>query len=269
MFLRRTSAVFLALFWTSAAVAAFDQFPPGARAGGLGLSFVALANDPTAVVENPAGLAFLPGPQFCSFYSRPFGLKELETVFLGAGVPFQRAGLGLALNRFGFHRYREEMVFFTLSWRATPRFSVGVSFFFGQLTIPNYWKAHTLGFNLGYLYRLLPRLFVAGSVKNAGHATLASGESLPQELNAGVAWLAGKTALVSFQAFKTLRFPVSLRTGAEWTFFRRFTLRSGFLTQPARLAFGFGLRFGRFQLDYAYLSHATLGGTQQISVSFR
>ncbi len=269
MFLRRLFAVFLVFSIVSVAFAAFDQFPPGARTGGLGLAFVALADDPTAAVENPAGLAFLPGPQFCTFYSRPFGLKELETAFFGSAVPLRRFGLGFALNRFGGHRYHETTGFFTLAWRATSRFSVGVSLFFDQLNIPNYWQAHASGINLGYFYRVSPRLFVAGSVKNANHASLSHGENLPQELNAGVAYRLRKTALVSFQASKTTRFPVSLRTGVEWTFFRRITLRSGFLTQPARFTAGFGLRFGRFRLDYAYLSHSTLGGTQQISLSFR
>ncbi len=267
MILRRISAVFLLILFSWPARAAFDQFPPGARTGGLGLAFVALADDPTAVVENPAGLAFLARRQFSSFYSRPFGLKELETIFLSAGVPVRSVALGAGVHRFGFRRYHEEMVFFSLSRKFSGRFSVGITVFGGRLTIPGYWDTQVVGINGGDLFRLTSRLTFAGVIKNATHAALARGENLPQELSAGAAFKLGKSAILSFQVTKATRFSFSFRTGVEWTFFKRVILRSGFLTQPARFSAGFGVRFGTFQLDYAYLTHAVLGGTHQFSIS--
>ncbi len=268
MFLRRISVVYFIFFSAHLSLAALDQFSPGARSGGLGLAFVALVNDPTALVKNPAGLSFTHSMQGCSFYSRPYGLKELETTFFGVSFSRHRLSFGFGFQRFGFSRYRENTFYGGVSWRSTPRFFVGASLFWGQVQIPGYWSAHALGLNLGYFFQVSPRLSFAGSVQNATYARLARGENLPQELNAGLAYHPAQSALVSVQISKSSRFPASLRVGAEWTFFRRLVLRSGFLTQPTRFTAGFGFHLGHFRLDYAYLTHAVLGGTHQFSVSF-
>ena len=62
-----------AALWSTPATAQFfelpvDIAPPGARAAGMGASFIALANDATAGSANPAGLTSLPEPEISTHF---------------------------------------------------------------------------------------------------------------------------------------------------------------------------------------------------------
>jgi long-chain fatty acid transport protein len=61
----------------------FRFFPPGARSLGMGSTFVAVADDATAVTSNPAGLVILPQPEF-SFHGRLTSLSSAEEEAAGS-----------------------------------------------------------------------------------------------------------------------------------------------------------------------------------------
>lgn len=250
--------------------ASFNHMPVGARPVGMGLAFVAVADDPYAAAYNPAGLAFLNGAQLTTFYSRPFGLKELETTFLAGSFSRKRFAFGAAIQQFGFSKYRERMAVVAFAGRFGKRFAFGGSLFYAHLRISGYGDDGCPGLNLGYLFRFSKRWAFAGSVLNAARATLRRGkEALPQELNAGLRFLPAPNLLFSFQASRESGSPVSFRSGIEWKFLKQMVLRSGCMTAPARFTLGFGVILGRIQLDYAWASHVLLGSTHQISVTVK
>lgn len=74
--------------------------PPGARADGLGQSYVAIADDPTAIYWNPAGLAGLKGKHVAFMHSQliPELAPDVYYEFLGYTHEVQGLGtLGLAV----------------------------------------------------------------------------------------------------------------------------------------------------------------------------
>jgi hypothetical protein len=81
----------------------------GARVFGLGRAFVALADDPSAVFWNPAGLEYVPRISFSLFHT-PLVVKGASYDFIGFVYPTVQLGtvgigysrVGLILGRFIF-----------------------------------------------------------------------------------------------------------------------------------------------------------------------
>ena len=57
------------------------------------------------------------------------------------------------------------------------------------------------------------------------------------------------------------------RCGFEYCYKEHFFFRAGMATHPVTLAFGFGLQYERYHIDFAAEAHNTLGVTPQISIS--
>ena len=66
----------------------FLRIPTGARAAGMGGTFVALADDATATHWNPAGLGAYPLNTEWSEYPMPAGGNVLDAVALRNGLPY-------------------------------------------------------------------------------------------------------------------------------------------------------------------------------------
>ena len=258
------------LIFTSAAQASFTNQPIGARPVGMGLAFVAVTGDPSAIAYNSAGLAFGRRLQATTFYSRPFGLKELETTFGALSFSMKKWTFGAAAQQFGFSKYREQITRFAVAYRFGKRLAFGGTLFYAHLKIAGYGEDGCLGLNLGYLFKLTSRWSFGASVLNATRSRLRRGkEILPQELNAGFQFLPFPTFRFAFQISQESGFPPSFRSGIEWTIVKQLVLRSGYLTEPGRFTFGCGIYLGHFRLDYAWASHLLLGGTHQVSVGIQ
>lgn len=263
-------AILSILIFASAAEASFTHQPIGARAVGMGSAFVAISGDPSAIAYNAAGVAFGKGLQTMVFYSRPFGLKELETTFAALSFSRENWTFGAAVQQFGFAKYREQMSRFVVAYQFGKKFAFGGSLFYGYLKIPGYGEDGCLGLDLGSLFKLSPRWSFGTSILNATLTSLRrSREALPQELNAGFQFLAFPTLRFVFQISQESGFQPSLRSGVEWTLAKKLALRSGYLTEPGRFTFGCGIYLGHFRLNYAWASHLLLGGTHQVSVEIR
>jgi hypothetical protein len=101
---RRTARV-LPLFGVLAGLALpaqahFEHLLLSARSAALGGAFVAVANDPSASIANPAGLSGLRALGLVATYQRPYGVDGLDEGSLVAAVPVRGFGLGASW----FHR---------------------------------------------------------------------------------------------------------------------------------------------------------------------
>jgi len=78
----------------------FEHVVLSARSAAMGSAFVAVADDPSAVRDNAAGLTGIPTLSFLASYNQPYGISEINEGYLAAVLPFS----GLSAGASWFHR---------------------------------------------------------------------------------------------------------------------------------------------------------------------
>jgi len=80
----------------------FESVVLSARNTALGGAFVSIADDPTAVVVNPAGLTLMSLAGGLATYNQPFNVTGLDGGFAAAAIPLKKAGvLGASWHHLG------------------------------------------------------------------------------------------------------------------------------------------------------------------------
>lgn len=266
--------------------AAFLKMGQSVRAASLGGSFVALADDPSAIFYNPAGLQ-LSGYSRFSFtqtnwlinssysticYSRPLGLNDswgfaISTVSFGGmqeTTTTARAGTG----RF----FTPGSVLGVISWaRNTPWAYLGVNAKFMQQNIDTYQESG-LGFDLGILTRTpLENIRLGASLLNLGW----SGEkALPQTLVLGVNCETNLGATFTGDWRAPRDADPTFHFGVEYRAIPFLALRGGVNTRQVagaggNYSLGLGFNFMSFNLDYAYVPYAELGEAHRAGVTMK
>ena len=278
----------------------------GARALGLGSSYVSVGGDASTVYWNPAGivnlegknLLFMHGTYFDGAESQDFIAGTLPNV-LGRGVPL---GISLYLLSSSGIKATEIQpgdtvpdegnikVTDTLNYRAykltlssAKRMfggAVGITMkFLGEdLSVESAWG---VGVDIGYLYRRGPTgIGIVGKDITTTPLLWSSGksESISPSLRVGASFNTGSFLftgdwLILTEGRKT-EAPIELgplslepHVGAEIMVTRGIGLRAGF--DNGDLTFGVGVKFRIWQIDYAFLSHPELGSSHRFSLAVR
>lgn len=259
----------------------------GARATGLGESFVAVANDPSAIYWNPAGLASLLRKEVAvSHVEWPadIGYEHITLVLptqkFGGSFGFQFGLLSTRLDEttelqpFGTGRsfvYSDMVAGAAYARRWTDKLLVG----FGLKYVREDLGADVGGpttsavlFDVGSIYYLgLGSVRIATSLSNFGSEFKPSGEYVsphsgelriydgydpPMVFRYGVAFEPIENAHHRVTAALEINQPADnqqlLKAGGEWVWDRRFMLRSGYNFTAEDLAFSAGAGFA---LDFA------------------
>jgi long-subunit fatty acid transport protein len=173
--------------------APFLSVPQGARALGMGGAFVALADDPSTMYWNPAGIADLPGIQFT--FDHTYWIADLAYEYLGATVNMGSAGsLGVNVTASNYGEMKVTTIdqqdgtgeVFTVAdlaigvsygLRLTEEFSIG---FTPKFIYQKIWKmsASAVAMDIGIRYRTPFKGITLGmSVANFGTKMKMAGNS--------------------------------------------------------------------------------------------
>jgi len=260
----------------------FLRIGVGARAVGLGETFVAVANDPSAVYWNPAGLASLQRREFAASHVEWPADVSYEHVTLV--VPWHKLGGSVALQvgvlatemmettelqPFGTGRtftYSDFLVGAAYARRWTDKLLVGVGAKYlsedlgSQVGGP---KLHAVLYDMGSIFYLgLGSVRIATSLSNFGSALKPSGQwtspvsgevreydgfDPPLMFRYGVAF----EPIESQHQRLTTAFEVNqpadneqlVKAGVEWSWNRTFALRSGYNFRADELKFSAGAGF--------------------------
>jgi len=82
----------------------FERVVLSARSASMGGAFVAVADDPSAVRDNAAGITGIPALSFLATYNQPYGVSEINEGYLAAVIPMP----GLSAGVSWFHRGVED-----------------------------------------------------------------------------------------------------------------------------------------------------------------
>ena len=299
-----TCAVLLAT--ASDGVVNIQNVGSGARAQGLGNSFVAIADNADAVFANPAGLGQVSQRQV-SYTNVSLLYAGIEGDDLGQHVvsyaqPLgDKMGLGLGYERIGSSLMSENGAFVSLSYQVERRLQVGLSakyLFWSVGAIPDdngradplsNQSAGNVGVDLGLLWQSpMQGAQVGVLLKNINQPNVAYGEvagdedagALPMDAHVGVGYRLSSQSLVSVQY---VRRDVAgegengLVVGGETQLVEGLLLRAGgrrLLSEDAGggLNAGLGYQWNQLVFDYAYdigLDLTETNGAHRFSFSYQ
>ncbi len=248
-----------------------DNDPLGARSAGFAQSGVALRGDLWSVHNNQAGLAYINTFQAGLFYENRFLLKELSMKAFGAALPIKAGVFGLEASSFGYSQYSQNKLGLAFAKKLGERFSASVQLDYLQTRIAeNYGTGSAVAGELGILAEPVKNLYLGFHVFNITRSKLNGNvsERLPMVMRLGALYKFSEKVFVTLEAEKDIEYKPSIRGGLEYHPVKSFYLRAGAASNPGLTAFGFGLEFNKFRLDFASTFHSTLGFSPQAGIQY-
>jgi len=261
--------------------ASFLKIGVGARAAAMGDAFTALADDPTALYWNPAGLIKLKERQLSATYNVWFA--EINQGYVSIGFPLSRGVLGGGINyvSMGNIEGRDEAGNPTGSFgasdfslclgyadRFSDKFIFGLSGGMIQDTIAGDTKSAFL-VSSGGLFEVSESLTLGVVLQNIG--TNLGSDPLPFIMKGGLAFRQGSLTL-AMDIAKPSDNKMYYCAGAEWWIRDIIALRAGYKTNQdigAGFTVGMGFKKDKIQFDYAYVPYGDLGSTHRVSLGMR
>ncbi|MBI5867741.1 MAG: PorV/PorQ family protein [candidate division Zixibacteria bacterium] len=268
----------------------FLRFGVGARPLGMGNSFVAIADDATAVYWNPAGLVSGNIAEFFVSYANRFGVG-IRDVSLGFTLPTERRyRLGAAFVRTsvdgitrssradadgrpiveGSFGDSENAFILAMGYRLHRMISMGLAtkFLLHQLDT---WSANGLGFDLGFMFTPVDAISLGLNVQNLNNPRMRwntlerSYDNISTNVKAGCAVrLFSRRLTVSLDADDSDVGGRVFHGGAEFHPTSYVGVRGGLSGHDPTI--GASLSWRRLRLDYTFQAHE-LGDTYLISIA--
>lgn len=263
-------------FLPRAARAWFETGEPGPRAQALGGAFVSVADDPTALAWNPAGLVQLRRHETMLALEQSPDLPGVENAW-AAGVlhaPWFTTGVGWQhvavadvasedVVTFGLARtvVRRSLGAFVAVGASLEIAHVGLETGAGSGAVPLRGGATGTAADAGILLAPIPNIAVGAVLRHLGEPRFdlvpgGTATTLEREFEWGVSlrWREdGWLHLARVRRGGTAR----MRAGAEVRIASLLDVRAG--VEQEAVSGGIGLRFGRWRFDSAWRSHSVLG----------
>lgn len=253
----------------SSALSAFEELPTSARTASMGSASVA-DRGPESVFFNPAGMGTVPFASICISTLLPYGLRELATHSASTVLPSRIGNFGFGVMTYGRTLYRETTLSAGWSGRIGKGFVFGVAVRGLGLRIQRYGSWNGCAMDAGIQLLLGKRATFGFAGTDLNQASVQGKDSpLPQTTRMGFRYSPGDGASLSLELDKDVRYPVEFRGGIEYFPASPLGLRCGFGRNPSFFSCGFGLKWNRLALDYAFTIHPVLGISHQCSMTFR
>ncbi len=272
-------------------------FGAGARALSLGRAFVAMANDPTAVFWNPAGLEVIPRTSLTLFHNQLFEGTMYD--FVGFAYPTLNYGtVGLGFTRVGTDdvpyvsehnvvlgsmNYEEDELYISYAKKLPFRLYGGLTFKFRRQSFSLINQNATgLGLDFGLMYRpewenkFLRNLGFGFSFRNLVSPDMKLGSRVDNEpyywtfgLVKGFRMGTGGQVNIVLDYGKSKYESGSIRMGTEYIFRGMGSIRLGY--DNSQFALGAGIKYSFVHIDYSFGSSMAGGEfppTHRFSLTF-
>jgi len=261
----------------------FERLYLSARAFSMGGVFVSVADDPSGVVYNPAGLTQIPTASVLTTISHPYGLSDLNEYFLAGAIPTGIGAFGVSWHRFSLSDVVSEDLFTLAYGRDLIRtsqdasLSVGAAVDIARAAYADVSESETVVSGaLSVLLRPFPVIGMAYTVRNIGEPTfdfaLNGGNSdawagpTPLEMvhTFGLAYHWDRRVSILYERERGQDGMWRDRLGLEVKAGNALRLRSGLF--DGSVTGGIGVNVSNVQIDAGVVSHDMLGLTYLISV---
>ncbi len=272
------------------------DLPVGPRATGMGSAFVSVADDPTAMYWNPAGLTRLGAPEkhFDILFQHNEWLSDMRQEYIAAGTRFGgKHAVGGSFSGFylGDLEGRDEfgrptvdfgtydvVVTGSYAYQVHPSTSLGGSLKYIVTNIDDLTHFAFAG-DLGTQIEVAPDIRVGGAVTNLGSGIqfINERDELPTAVQVGGSYLlpydiGNGSVLVAADVRKTRGDDAHVLFGAEYDHAGVAQVQLGYRTgwDNDGINFGLGAAIGTWRLGYAVVPFdSDLGSTHRFSVGFR
>ena len=241
----------------------------GARAAGLGHAAATL-RDAGAVFANISGVAHVKQPSLWAGYENRFGFSEGLHVVAAGFIQPTRYGTGsLSVYRFGDALYSQHRLSLGLSHRI-EQFSVGLRLSEHQYHIESFGTRFRTVIDIGGQAQLSPQLIVGMQLLNITQASLSdeNHEKIPTLVQVGLSFRPVPSWRLNAEVEHEVTQRPNVKLGAEYTALQKFSLRTGFNSADRRQFFGVGWKHRLLIADYALSTHARLGLSHQVSLTY-
>jgi hypothetical protein len=239
----------------------------GARAEGMGYASACL-EDSWSTFNNIGGVAKVTQVSAAFTHHQVAGMPFFKRTAFAVALPTRWGTAGVGAFRFGDDLYNEQL--FTAGFSNTFGIaSLGVRLNYIQYRIEGLGSKGVFSLNLGGITHLTSKLSIAAQITNLLQPDLSvDDEKLPTILTTGVLFKPTPNLLLSSEVEKDLSYPLKLKSGMEYTLYKKFIFRTGFSLQPDTGSIGLGFKPGSFTFDYAYSYAFDLGASHQATVGY-
>ena len=268
----------------------FLKIGVGARSAAMGEAYSAVAQDPTAIYWNPAGIASITGREYHASHGEWISDVRYEYVAAVQGLRGHAIGAHVGFLHMGELDGRNDLGEFTGTFRSYD-FSTGLTYghrLFRSLELGitakllyekiDTFSALGVAADFGFRYRTpLRGLTIAATATNIGSSMKFVEESfvLPAQGRVGAAYRT-RSVLSGLLVAADLAMPndgdVKALLGAELWVHEMVALRGGMKGNYDQEfgTTGFGIRYHDYMFDYAYVpfSDSVLGATHRLSVGW-
>ncbi|MBN2018583.1 MAG: conjugal transfer protein TraF [Candidatus Cloacimonetes bacterium] len=244
----------------------------GARPMALGETYVGLANDPSAVFWNPAGLSYVNTYSILASHQNLYEIGDLYNQMVAVSIPLKFVHLGAGWSQINLlNEYAEQVIAVSAAsiiWYKNIPIRFGLSLDNYSLRVPGYddaKDASKFDIDAGLITTPLKNFsigFVARNIFEPSIKLLSENEKLNRNFTLGThyRWRDVVNFLLDYQWDKD---ESSVHFGWEIWFFDVFAPRIGLNREY--LTVGFGLKAKHWNLDGAVYSHEELGSTYRVS----
>lgn len=244
----------------------YCQTTIGARSIGLGQTGVALPNHQWAIFSNSALIST--DERRVSFYGfRYVGITEITDLAASVQLPTQLGSFSAGFHRYGFNLFNHTHL--RLGYKKqVGQFHAGGSVSYSHVQQGGgYGSAGAIGINIGFAAQIIESLWLGARALNVNQPSYGGSEEfLPRDLAVGLSFLPSDRVLLTADAVKDVRFPLSLRAGAEVELISGLFTRAGISTRPETYAGGFGLVTDRLEINLGIQQHTPLGMSPALDI---
>lgn len=272
--------------------ASFLKIGVGSKAMGMGGAFTSIADDPSAIYWNPAGLRQIENRQLQFSHYDWYQDVKIENLYFVASTKSLSYGVGITYLDFGdFQSYDvdgnagDNMSFynlalsFSIAGSFNEKYSVGISAKYIEQSF-DIVKGQAFAVDLGFMADFdLVRVALAASNIGTKMKFVSQEEKLPVSVRAGISTTRfDNKALFSLEMHAPLEGALSVHQGTQIMLAEQLFIRSGvkYNTEAAvgSNSFGYnlglGLAYGSGKFDYSFLPSENFGSEaiHSFSLSF-
>lgn len=264
--------------------AIFDDYEPSAHARALGGTYYSIGKDASSIFYNPAGL-YESKRHIQADYTSPFG-NEFQKLYMASYAMPTKYGsfaFGMQAMQVEFEDLdlmSEQILSIAHAFQMLKDFhskiNFGYSFNFYHLEFDEFGDDTSFGLNMGINAILFERIRTTAFVQNINNPSIGKDkDELPRKLVIGTTYEPYQNINTTIELHKglndhTILNETEIHFGIEYLVHELLQLRVGLRNKPDQFSCGAGIfPYKNLIIDYAFQSHAVLGGTHHFGIGYR